>query len=188
VYGTLGEAICVLGEWTGDGRGLWYYTFPSPFGLSWKLPIWLPLVWGNLFVLFAGASDRICALFEIETRPQERVRFLLSIIVVAYGAVLFRTINVRILYVFTPFFAAFLLYWNSLRDLAVFFVAGTLGSIGEIIAMREGLWVYTMPKFSNEFTTSLGVPGIPVSLAMAWGLSAVFLCRLAERRLTWRAS
>lgn len=174
LFGTVGEAICVYGTWwTPDGRGLWTYAFPSPL----KLPIWLPLVWGNLFLLFTGVADRIAP-----ARLGEPIRYLLMLAIICYAGFLYRTIDVRILWLFTPFFAAFILYWNSTKDLALFLVAAALGSFGEIIAMREGLWIYSKPLFTAGWVSKLGVPGIPVSLAMAWGLSAVFLNRLAQKK------
>ncbi len=181
VFGTIGEAICVYGSWwTPDGRGLWIYLFPSPFGLALKLPIWLPLVWGNLFVLFADLAKFISVRNGLPVRWPEAVRYPVVLIIMVYAGLLFRTIDVRILWVFTPFFAAFLLYWNAPADLAVFIVAALLGSFGELWAMRSGLWIYTKPLFRNEFLLALGIPGVPVSLPMAWGLSAVFLTRWAK--------
>lgn len=180
LFGTLGEAVCVYGHWTTDGRGLWIYAFPSPFGWNLKLPVWLPLVWGNLFMLFAGIAERVAPTGP-PRRGAEIGRYLMMLALVAYAGALFRIIDIRILWLFTPFFAAFVLYWNQSRDLAVFTCAAVLGSFGEILAMHQQLWFYTMPVISADWTSQLGVKGIPLSLAMAWGLSAVFLTRLSGR-------
>lgn len=182
-YGTVGEAICVAGSWSSSGEGLWSYNFPSLFGWNLPLPVWLPLVWGNLFVLFAALAGKLRSL-GLGRRKNEGLRFFLVLLVVAYAGVLFRTIDSRILLVFTPFFTAFLLYWNSISDILLFIIAALLGTAGEILAMREGLWVYTRPMLREEWIVQLGIPGLPISLAMAWGLSAIFLVRISSRRST----
>ena len=181
-YGTVGEAVCVYGHWTRSGGGLWIYRFPFPFGLDLKLPIWLPLVWGNLFVLYAGLAMYLSPRHDVkmEKKGMKIAHYFLVLLITAYAGLLYRSININILYVFTPFFVAFILYWNSFRDIVLFLIAAVLGSAGEIISMRQGLWLYTMPKYSNEFTDWLGVQGLPISLAMAWGLSAVFVYRVSR--------
>lgn len=122
-FGTVGEAFCVYGTWwTRDGRGLWIYAFPGPFGFDTKLPIWLPLVWGNLFTLYAALSERI------KTGSSEWLRYILVLGIVIYAGALFRTIDIRILYLFTPFFTAFLLYWNKWDDVKLFVIGALLGS------------------------------------------------------------
>jgi len=110
----------------------------------------------------------------------EGIRYVLVLAIVGYAGVLFRLIDIRILFIFAPFFTAFLLYWNQSEDLMMFCVAAALGSIGEIMAMREGLWIYTQPLFRNEFLLSHGIPGVPISLGMAWGLSGVFLRQISQ--------
>lgn len=42
LFGPLSEAFCIY-------YGLWNYAHPDFFGI----PIWLPLVWGNVFILGA---------------------------------------------------------------------------------------------------------------------------------------
>jgi hypothetical protein len=183
IYGTIGEAICVLLPWTPSGAGLWIYAFPGPFGTALRLPIWLPLVWGALFVLYADLRDALLDLLprSASERAIKRLRFLLVLPIVIYAGLLFRTIDIRILYVFTPFFTLFLLFWTRPRDLLLYYIAALLGSFGEILAMRFGLWAYTMPMWNNAMTDWIGVPGLPVSLAMAWGLSAVYVTAVSTR-------
>lgn len=179
VFGTLGEYYCVYGAWTTFGDGLWNYHFPSSFNL--ELPVWIPLIWGNLFVFFAGVSFLITPDYS---RPASRwwiqlVRFLAIFLILAYAGVMYRSIKFEILYALTPLLALMVTFWTHIRDLAIYFIAAIGGSIGEILAMRWELWSYTVPMFENWITEWLGVPGLPVSLGMAWGMSALFLNRLA---------
>lgn len=175
VWGTIGEALCVYGSWTRDGRGLWIYAFPPLFGLALRLPIWIPLVWANLFALFVGIARRL-------VRPDATakwLRYFAMLGIMAYAGALYRFVDVRILYIFTPVFVGFVLFWNTPRDLVLFLVAGVLGTFGEMMAMRFELWLYTKPLFETAWLLRLGVPGLPISLTMAWGLSGVFLNRVA---------
>lgn len=183
VYGTVGEAVCVMAPWGRDGTGLWIYAFPTPFGWKMDLPVWLPLVWGNLFVLFGAVACRVTNGYAAPRgRGAEFFRFLAVLLIMSYAAAMYRVVDPRILAFFTPFFCAFLLYWNTPRDLTAFLIAALLGSFGEILAMRQGLWIYTRPVFAGDAVArALGVPGIPLSLAMAWGLSHVFLLRMTSR-------
>ncbi len=176
VLGTTGEALCVIPSWYPDGRGLWEYRFPNPFGLAWELPIWLPLVWANLFVLFTGLARRIPGSGSSE-RPGFG-RYLALLVIIAHAFAIARVVRIEILFGLVPLFAAFLLWWNTPRDLALYGIAAILGTFGEILAMREGLWIYTAPFFSAEFLKDLGIPGLPISLPMAWGLCAVFVGRI----------
>lgn len=178
LWGTIGEAVCVMGNWNAAGTGLWIYHFPQPFGLSFELPIWLPLVWTDLMILFAALGRRLA---PASGRSPEALRYLLMLGLIAYAAAIMRTVDPRILYVFVPFFAAFILYWNTPRDLWIFAAAAFFGSFGELMCMRAGLWTYTLPAFRAEWLVRLGWEGVPISLPMAWGLSAVFLNRLAGR-------
>lgn len=175
VLGTVGEAICVFPAWYPDGRGLWEYRFPNPFGLSGELPIWLPLVWANLFVLFVALARRV------PTRSGGTwpggVHFLAVLVIVAHAFAIARVVRIEILYGLVPLFSAFLLWWNTPRDLTVYGIAAILGSCGEILAMREGLWIYTAPFFQAGFLLAHGIPGVPISLPMAWGLCAVLVRR-----------
>lgn len=179
VLGTAGEAICVLPAWFEDGRGLWEYRFPNPFGLAWELPIWLPIVWADLLVLFIALGRRIPQP-PVVARPGV-FRYLAVLAIVAHALAAARVVRIEILFGLAPFLAALLLWWNTPRDLGVYGVAALLGTFGEILAMREGLWIYTAPAVSFSFLKELGVPGVPISLPMAWGLCAVFVRRWGER-------
>lgn len=179
VLGTIGEVLCVLAPWTPDGRGLWVYHFPPLFGCDLPLPLWLPLVWGNLFTLFAALSGMPAGIIRCGGEP---VRYLLTLLIIAYAGVIYCYVALPLLILFTPFLAALLLYWNRAEDFTLFLVAGLGGTLGEFLAMRAGLWTYTMPVIRGEWAVHLGLPGFPISLVMAWGLCGVIFARLARER------
>lgn len=176
VLGTIGEALCVCLPWARDGRGLWVYQFPPLLGMALPLPLWLPLVWGNLFTLFAALADRLAGTVRCAGEPG---RFLLALLIVAYAGLIYCYVVWPLLVLFTPFFVCLLLYWNKPADFAVFLIAGLLGTLGELLAMRAGLWLYTMPVIQGAWAARLGLPGFPLSLVMAWGLCGVIFRRLA---------
>ena len=55
--------------------------------------------------------------------------------------------------------------WHGERDIMIFFIGAILGTTGEYICMKLGFWYYHFPFFRSF--------GLPVSLPLAWGLSAV---------------
>ena len=56
-------------------------------------------------------------------------------------------------------------------DLIVFLTSGALGAIAEILVVAFGAWSYSVPQFL----------GIPYWLPLAWGLSSLFIRRIAAR-------
>jgi hypothetical protein len=179
VIGTLGEAYCVYGSWPPHADGLYNYHFPRTFGL--ELPIWLPLIWGNLFVFFVGLSHRLTPPYEqtLTSYWGRAIKYGLVLVILAYAGFLYDTVKYVIRYAMTPLLAFFFTFWNHVRDVSIFFIAGLGGTIAEIVAMRFGLWSYTYPMFRSGLTDWLGIPGLPVSLSMAWGISCLVLNRFA---------
>ena len=115
-------------------------------------------------------------------RGGEPVRYLLALLIVAYAGVIYCYVALPLLILFTPFFAALLLYWNRAEHFTLFFIAGAGGTLGEFLAMRAGLWTYTMPVLRGEWAARLGLPGFPISLVMAWGLCGVIFTSMARAR------
>jgi hypothetical protein len=54
----------------------------------------------------------------------------------------------------------------------IFVIGGALGTLGEYICMKLGFWQYHYPFFMAI--------GLPLSLPLAWGLSAVIVARIAR--------
>lgn len=207
LLGTIGEAACVALPWTSTGAGLWIYRFPPLLGISLPIPVWIPLVWGNLFVLFSALADRgevRLRMLTVEGNGDgkegedgsdggggesagyfgivERAwRIVGGSLLVLYMLFLSTAISGRFLVIFLPLGFLILFRWNSLRDFLLFGIAAILGTGGEILAMRAGWWEYTTPLWKTAWLARWGIPGLPASLPMAWGISAVLLSRWARR-------
>ncbi len=167
VLGSSTEMLCVkLGVWT-------YY---AP-GLVLGIPFWLPLVWASSFCLFRRMS--ITAMFvTYRIWPEQgmfarRVFFgvLGGLIVVYYlvtACVILRTIAL----IYSVFVIPIIIFWHAERDILLFVIGGVLGTLGEYICMKLGIWQYHYPFF--------GSIGLPISLPLAWGVSAVIVGRISR--------
>jgi len=66
--------------------------------------------------------------------------------------------------------------WHKKSDLIFYFVAFSLGPIGEAFAIYLGAWQYTKPFYL-----------IPIWLPFLWGISTLFIKKLSEALLKgWR--
>ena len=156
LLGTPSEMICVK-------YGVWTYHAP---GLILGVPVWIPLIWASLFCLFRRITLSFTAIADIiwpvTTATSRKIvfGFLIGVILVYYLAV-FATITRSIAMVYT---------------VIIFIMGATLGTIGEAICMKVGFWHYHSPYFKAV--------GMPISLPMAWGLSAVIIGKIAKN---WEA-
>jgi len=172
VLGTPSEMVSVkLNVWT-------YY---AP-GLVFGIPVWIPLVWANLFCLYRRASLTGLALAR-EKWPKDgfpSIRdcsWVLGVVVLLYAFVTLAVIRRAIAIVYGVFMIPTLLCWHKERDILIFCIGAVLGTVGEYLCMRLGFWVYHYPYFESI--------GLPISLPLAWGLSAIITSRIAslwERR------
>jgi hypothetical protein len=62
--------------------------------------------------------------------------------------------------------------WHKKSDLIFYFVAFSLGPIGEAFAIYLGAWQYSKPFYL-----------IPVWLPFLWGISALFVKKISETLL-----
>jgi hypothetical protein len=158
------------GEYLCTRLGMWIYANPTMGGL----PIWLGLVWPVLMVNFlemayflnsfsAGSSYTIRSVLLI----------VLAILIGGYLAFVLVTLNNLIAWILAGFFVLTALGAHKSYNLWLFVVAALGGFAGEYICVKYGVWVYTRPGF--------GSMGMPVSLPLAWGVSAnlVWLCAKA---------
>lgn len=60
-------------------------------------------------------------------------------------------------------------------DVAIYFLAGAGGAVGEIIAVAYGAWIYSIPAFF----------GIPIWLPFLWGAAGVYIKGLSEEISSW---
>jgi len=166
--GTPSEMVCVY-------KGVWTYQAP---GMILGIPVWIPLIWASLFCLFRRI---VVTLLDLINRhwpdPNAFARKILfrtlAVVIIAYFIWVAVSIapSIAAVYALIVLIAAF--FWRQERDILIFLVGGFLGTLGEFICMQLGFWQYHYPYYKSV--------GLPLSLTMAWGLSAVMIGRLAMR-------
>ncbi len=165
ILGGVGEALCV------HVARLWTYREPTAL---WGLPLWIPLIWANLFLLFIAWGEAIAG---IGPRVPSPVRFFAAVIFLMYlGQALGRT-HPGVAFGFALALAACGVWFHDRVDVAVGLVGAAVGTLGEVFAMREGYWTYTAPLYRGGLLERLGLEGFPVTLPLAWGLSAILIRR-----------
>ena len=165
LLGTPSEIMCIR-------QGIWTYYAP---GLILGVPLWLPLVWANLFCLFRRMTGTGMILADLYLPKSGKARkpafLLLGLAILIYTAGTLAVIRRSIAIFGAVFFIPTAWFWHDERDRLVFLVGGILGTFGEFICMRLGFWKYHFPVFASI--------GMPLSLPLAWGLSGVIITRLA---------
>jgi hypothetical protein len=167
VLGTPSEILCVK-------YGVWTYEAP---GLVLGVPIWLPLIWASLFCLFRRLTRTLLKvadqLWPAPYRLPRRLCFaLLAALILAYYITISLAIYRHIAIVYTVIMLIAVFFWRAERDILIFIIGGILGTFGEYVCMRLGFWHYHFPYLKSI--------GLPISLPMAWGLSAVIIGRIAS--------
>lgn len=165
VLGFTAEAICIH-------YGVWTYTVQDVLGL----PIWIPLVWAILFVLFRRMAGTILYLINPDFSPglaklRKPIFTILAAIIVVYF--IFTELHIKKAIAITYFVFMFVTvcFWHTERDVLIFVVAGVLGTMGEYFCMQLGFWTYHYPLLKSI--------GLPLSLPLAWGLSGIIIARIA---------
>jgi hypothetical protein len=151
-----------LGEWLCSSNHLWIYANPTVIGL----PVWLPLAWPLLIVNFTRISEYLDGILVSKLGPANygRVALLLKILVVGYAASLFFVLYWVVPLIMALFVLPVLVFGRKPFHWLLFVVAAIGGSAGEAVCIRFGVWHYTYPAFQEI--------GFPVSLPLAWGMSA----------------
>jgi hypothetical protein len=166
VLGTPSEMVCVK-------TGVWTYHAP---GMVLGLPIWIPFVWASLFCLFRRSSFTILAIVgriwpDPDTFARKALFRGLGGLILVYALMTLYIIKKTIAAVYSAFLIPALIFWRGEKDILIFIIGGMLGTVGEYTCMKLGFWQYHYP-----FLKSIGVP---ISLPLAWGLSAVIVGRIA---------
>ena len=166
LLGTPSEIICVK-------YGVWTYYAP---GLLFGIPVWIPLVWASLFCLFRRISMTTHEIIEIiwpGSRELARKIFFVVLggLIAAYYVIVVLSIRPTIAMVYSIFMLLAVIFWHGERDILIFVIGAVLGTLGEYICMKLGFWRYHFPFFRSI--------GLPISLPLAWGLSAVIVGRVA---------
>lgn len=164
--GTPSEMVCVK-------YGIWSYHAP---GLFLGIPIWIPLVWAYLFGLFRRIALHFYRMTRVMTSERQNfikkaVLWSLRIVILLYSAVTISIIKRSIALTYTAFLIPAVIFWRTDRDVLIFIISGALGTFGESICMKLGFRHYHYPLLKSI--------GLPLSLPLAWGLSAVIIGRIA---------
>jgi hypothetical protein len=164
--GTPSEMVCVY-------KGVWTYQAP---GMILGIPVWIPLIWASLFCLFRRIVLTLLDLInqrwpDPNVLPRKIMFRILGAIIIAYFVWVAFSIAPAIALVYAIIISIAAFFWRQERDILIFLVGGFLGTLGEFICMQLGFWQYHYPYFKSV--------GLPLSLTMAWGLSAVMIGRLA---------
>ncbi|MDX2445677.1 MAG: DUF2878 family protein, partial [Desulfobacterales bacterium] len=167
VLGTPSEMLCVK-------FGVWSYHAP---GLILGIPVWIPLIWASLFCLFQHITLTMLDLADRRwpdpTTLSRRILFgILAALIIIYYLWVVISIAQSIAMVYSVIVLIGIVFWHKERDILIFIVGSILGTIGEAICMQLGFWQYQYPYFDTI--------GMPISLPMAWGLSAVIIGRIAK--------
>lgn len=166
LLGTPSEILCVR-------LGVWSYHAP---GLVFGIPVWLPLVWASLLCLFRRISLSIHSVI-LHTWPgrnpvARKLLFgVLGGVILSYYLVTVSVIIRTIALAYTVFMIPAVIFWHGGRDILIFCIGATLGTIGEYICIKLGFWHYHYPFFMAI--------KVPISLPLAWGLSSVITGRIA---------
>ena len=166
LLGTPSEMIAVK-------LGIWTYQAP---GLFLGVPAWIPLIWAALFCFFRRISLTIySALLKVWPSEKELSRRfffgLLGCMIVLYYFTIGPFISKMIILVYSVILIPIAIFWHGERDRLIFFIGAIIGTFGEYICIKLGFWHYHYPVFRSI--------GLPISLPMAWGLSAVINGRIA---------
>lgn len=166
LLGTPSEMVCVY-------KGVWTYQAP---GMLLGIPVWIPLIWASLFCLFRRIVLTLLDLINIcwpdPSASARKILFrALEAGIIAYFLWVAVSISSSIAVVYAVIVLIAAIFWRRERDILIFIVGGFLGTLGEFICMQLGFWQYHYPYFKSV--------GLPLSLTMAWGLSAVMIGRLA---------
>ena len=157
-------------EYLSVAHDIWEYKVPSPF----ILPLWLPLVWGYLVVLFRELAIFFdCKVLTFSGKKLKlTAHWMLGLLVLGYCIWTLSAIRREIALVYGVFVVIGLIFWRSKQDILTFWIGGILGTLGEYLCLRRGMWEYAFPYFKSI--------GLPISLLLAWGVMTVFVSRIGE--------
>lgn len=158
----------IFGEWACVKAGMWVYAHPQIGGL----PPWLVFVWPILMMSFLEMAE------FLDEKGQAHHRVRLAGLIVLVPVSLFLTGSALALaggpvsLIMFLFLSFALVFAHRPFHVLLFVMAAAIGFSGEYLCVRWGVWHYTRPVLSGI--------GMPVSLPLAWGLSAL-LVDLAAR-------
>ncbi len=161
-----------IGEWTYHGPDL-----------VWGVPMWIPLIWANLFVLFRRLSRSILTALRgtrLGGAAWNGALLVVAVVIVGYWglALLVMQKVPLVIGLYSVMMVITFSIWRQESDIGVYLVGAVLGAVGEYICIQLGYWHYYNPMFADW--------GVDITLPMDWGLSAVIINRIARAGARWR--
>lgn len=152
LLGTGGELACTAARH-------WTYVNPTFH----RLPLWLPLVWPILMVNFFEISAVIADRASAKTWwPVFTAGLILG--PAAYLIYVIESLMNSVALIIAVFFFISVIFGRTPVNRVFLVVAGIGGFLGEWACVAAGVWVYPRPGLLSI--------GMPVSLPLAWGVSA----------------
>lgn len=166
VLGPTGEIICIF-------FGVWIYNNPLFLGI----PLWLPLLWGFVFLMARRIRDVVFKMEHIKIHYQSHHRvkgfkkfllfdFLIYLLLIIVIINIWQN-NLLLFIALSLIMILLLINFHYKEDIFFILIVGILGPIAEIICIHYGAWAYGNPSFL----------GIPAWLPVGYGLFAVIVRR-----------
>ena len=155
--------------------GVWSYYAP---GLVGGIPVWIPLVWAYLFCFYRRLSKTIHTSIskkwpDNRELPVKLINGMMAGMIMVYYVTTSFLISKKFAVTYFVFTLPAVIFWHKQRDMLIFIIGAVCGTVGEYLCMKLGFWVYRYPYLRSI--------GLPISLPLAWGLSAVIISNIASR-------
>ena len=167
LLGVFGELLC-----TAKGNSYWIYA-PGVCSFGLAIPFWLPLVWGFLMVLFNRMGRLLAPLAEPIRWPL--LIGILTFLLVLPKLVYPLYVHQAVLAAYGVFTGAMLFRWSTAEDAATCWAGGLMGTFGEYLCIRLGIWHYPEWAWNLPWVFGEGTVPMPATLPLAWGLAAVIV-------------
>lgn len=148
---------------------LWTYSNPT-FAIG--TPIWVPIGWGMMLILFDDLAGTIFEYIKIKLSQRMFIITIniLKIIILMYALVTLFSMNRFYAFFFLIVFIPTFIFVRAPYNTILFIVAAIHGTAFEYFCIQQGAWKYTDPFFAHN--------GMPISLPLAWGLAGnlIWIC------------
>ncbi len=139
-----------------------------------QVPSWMPFSWGVIFLLFHRTTRLVAPRVRDEAwgrlLPVKRVIVAgIKIFILAYFWLSISIIDRNLAATAATLMVLTAYFWRSDADLIIFLIAGLAGTVGEILAIRLGIWTYSIYYYKPLH--------LPVSIPILWGLAGVLVGR-----------
>ena len=139
------------------------------------VPSWMPVSWGIIFLLFARTTELVVPGLRDEAwgRLLPVKRFLvgtIKLLILAYFWLSMSIIDRYLAATAATLMVVTATFWRTDADFIIFLIAGLAGTVGEVLAIRLGIWSYSIYYYKWL--------QLPVSIPILWGLSGVLVRRI----------